>query len=149
MEVSVKTFGELEKEELYQVLQLRAAIFVVEQECAYQDLDGKDRKALHVLGKENGDVVAYTRVFGPGDYFDDASIGRVAVRSDFRGKGLGLEIMEASLEVVRGRYAGVTITLSAQQYLEKFYKDLGFRSIGETYLEDGIPHIRMVKDPEN
>jgi ElaA protein len=149
MEVSVKTFGELEKEELYQLLQLRAAIFVVEQECAYQDLDGKDRKALHVLGKENGDVVAYTRVFGPGDYFDDASIGRVAVRSDFRGKGLGLEIMEASLEVVRDRYAGVTITLSAQQYLEKFYKDLGFRSIGETYLEDGIPHIRMVKDPEN
>lgn len=147
MEVRVKTFGELEKEELYQVLQLRADIFVVEQQCAYQDLDGKDQKALHVLGKENGSVVAYTRVFGPGDYFDDASIGRVAVRRDFRGKGLGLLIMEASLNVVSHRYPGAAITLSAQQYLEKFYQDLGFRSIGETYLEDGIPHIRMVREP--
>ena len=148
MEVQVKTFGELDKEELYQALQLRAAIFVVEQECAYQDLDGKDHKALHVLGKENGELVAYTRIFGPGHYFDDASIGRVAVRRDFRGKGLGLEIMQASLEVAASRYPGASITLSAQQYLEAFYHDLGFRSIGETYLEDGIPHIRMVRDAE-
>jgi ElaA protein len=147
MEVSVKTFGELEKDELYQVLQLRAAIFVVEQECAYQDLDGKDRKALHVLGKENGEMVAYTRVFGPGDYFEDASIGRVAVRGDYRGKGLGVEIMKASLDVVAVRFGHVKIALSAQQYLEQFYKDMGFLPIGETYLEDGIPHIRMVRDP--
>ncbi len=146
MEISVKTFDQLSNFELYQILQLRSEVFVVEQECAYQDLDGKDEKALHIFGLKDGNIVAYTRVFAPGDYFENVSIGRVVVPKDKRKFGFGKVIMEASLKEVQKRFPEATIELSAQTYLIKFYQDLGFDTQGEGYQEDGIPHIRMVKE---
>lgn len=145
MEVFVKTFSQLSNRELYQILQLRSEVFVVEQDCVYQDLDGKDEKALHVFGLKDGNVIAYARVFAPGDYFENVSIGRVVVPKNMRKYGFGKVIMEASLKEVQKRFPEATIELSAQTYLIKFYTDLGFGTQGEGYLEDGIPHIRMMK----
>ena len=144
MEIHIKTFEELTKAELYAILALRCEVFVVEQECAYQDLDYKDQKAIHVLGKKEGKVVAYTRMFKPGDYFENTSIGRVVVAQNARQYGYGKDIMLASLQEIEENFAKGTIELSAQTYLTKFYRDLGFVEQGEGYLEDGIPHIRMV-----
>ncbi|TLP80712.1 GNAT family N-acetyltransferase [Maribacter sp. ACAM166] len=144
--ILVKKFSELSIEELYSLLQLRSDIFVVEQDCVYQDLDGKDSKALHILGMMNGKVVAYTRIFKPGDYFKESSIGRVAVHKEHRKIGYGKEIMDASIKAVEEIFHKNKIKLSAQTYLTKFYNELGFKSIGEGYLEDGIPHIQMVKN---
>jgi len=141
-----KTFSELNTQELYAILQLRSEIFVVEQDCVYQDLDGKDKKALHVLGIKHNKIVAYTRIFKPGDYFEYASIGRVAVAQDERKYGYGREIMHASIKAIKRAFGVSQIKLSAQTYLLKFYGDLGFNPTGEGYLEDGIPHIAMVKD---
>lgn len=145
MQVSVKTFEELTNKELYQMLRLRSEVFVVEQDCVYQDVDNKDQKALHVIGVKEGEVVAYTRVFKPGDYFDNVSIGRVVVSQDQRKYGLGKQIMLASLSAVDEKFPNKPIEISAQSYLLKFYSDLGFSAFGEEYLEDGIPHTRMLK----
>ena len=145
MQVSVKSFNELSTEELYQILRLRSEVFVVEQDCVYQDVDNKDQKALHVIGVKEGEVVAYTRVFKPGDYFDNVSIGRVVVSQDQRKYGLGKQIMQASLAAINQRFPDKSIEISAQSYLLKFYTELGFNATGEEYLEDGIPHKRMLK----
>ncbi|WP_411029364.1 GNAT family N-acetyltransferase [Spongiimicrobium sp. 3-5] len=145
MTVSVKTFEELSKQELYDVLCLRSEVFVLEQDCAYQDVDGKDQKALHVLGIKKNTLVAYTRVFNSGDYFSSPSIGRVMVRASERKYGYGQLIMEASIRAISERFNSDKICLSAQSYLIKFYSSLGFVSEGEAYLEDGIPHLKMVK----
>ncbi|MEM9078226.1 MAG: GNAT family N-acetyltransferase [Bacteroidota bacterium] len=145
MEIHIKTFEELTKVELYAILALRCEVFVVEQECAYQDLDYKDQKAIHVLGKKEGKVVAYTRMFKPGDYFENTSIGRVVVAQNARQYGYGKDIMLASLQEIEKNFPKGTIELSAQTYLTKFYRDLGFVEQGEGYLEDEIPHVRMIK----
>lgn len=145
MEVKVKTFEELTTAELYQILRLRIEVFVVEQDCVYQDLDNKDQKALHVLGTKEGQVVAYTRIFKPGDYFENASIGRVVVAGDQRKYGFGKLIMRASLAAIEERFPNTSIEISAQSYLVKFYTELGFECFGEEYLEDGIPHLGMLK----
>lgn len=145
MQVSVKTFDELTTLELYQLLRLRSEVFVVEQDCVYQDVDNKDQKALHVLGKKNGELAAYTRIFKPGDYFENTSIGRVVVAQDQRKYGLGKQIMQASLAVIEEKFPKQPIEISAQCYLLKFYTELGFEAFGEEYLEDGIPHKRMLK----
>ncbi len=145
MDISVKKFDELSVNELYGILQLRSEVFVVEQECAYQDLDAKDQKALHVLGLKNNSIVAYTRILKPGDYFKEANIGRVVVKIAERKYGFGHEIMIASIKAVREHLNTTTIHLSAQTYLRKFYHSLGFIEVGEEYLEDGIPHIGMLK----
>ena len=145
LDIKVKKFNELTIQELYSLLKLRSEIFVVEQDCVYQDLDGKDAKALHVIGINNNEVVAYTRIFKPGDYFDIASIGRVAVHKDYRKYGYGKDIMQASINAVNEKFKEQQIKISAQTYLDKFYTELGFKAIGEGYLEDGIPHIQMVK----
>ncbi len=143
MRTVVKTFDSLTTTELYSILQLRSAVFVVEQDCVYQDMDGKDKSALHVLGIKKDEVVAYTRIFGPGDYFDAASIGRVVVRDDERKYGYGRDIMEASIKAVVAHFGETEIQVSAQAHLEKFYTSLEFTAFGEGYLEDGIPHIGM------
>lgn len=145
MQVSVKTFDELTTSELYQLLRLRSEVFVVEQDCVYQDVDNKDQKALHVLGKKNGELAAYTRIFKPGDYFENTSIGRVVVAQDQRKYGLGKQIMQASLAVIEEKFPKQPIEISAQSYILKFYTELGFQAFGEEYLEDGIPHKRMLK----
>ena len=145
MRIEVKTFRELTTEELYDLLQLRSEVFVVEQDCVYQDIDGKDQKAIHVLGFYNKQLVAYTRCFKPGIYFDEAAIGRIVVDKRFRDKGLGHEVVKASIRVIQERYKTALIKLSAQTYLVDFYNSHGFEATGEEYLEDGIPHIAMIK----
>ncbi|MAD97636.1 MAG: GNAT family N-acetyltransferase [Flavobacteriaceae bacterium] len=145
MNFLVKTFDQLTTSELYDLLQLRSEVFVVEQDCVYQDIDGKDQKALHVLGYKDDQLVAYTRVFGPGYYFENASIGRVVVKESDRKYGYGYELMKASINAVDYHFKVTEITISAQTYLKKFYNNLGFQQVGEGYLEDGIPHIRMDK----
>lgn len=146
MEVAIKTFNQLTTQELYQILRLRSEVFVVEQDCVYQDVDNKDQKALHIIGTKNGEIVAYTRIFKPGDYFNNVSIGRVVVSQDQRKYGLGKQIMQASLAAIDQRFPNQPIEISAQSYLLKFYMELGFKVTGEEYLEDGIPHRRMLKE---
>lgn len=143
--IAIKTFQELGAQELYELLQLRSEVFVVEQHCVYQDLDGKDSIALHIVGTKNGKIVAYTRIFRPGDYMDKASIGRVVVKVSERQHGYGLDIMKASIDAIHQHFQETVISLSAQSYLKKFYNSLEFQAVGEGYLEDGIPHIKMVR----
>jgi len=146
MNVAVKTFKELNTTELYEILQLRSEVFVVEQDCVYQDLDGKDIDALHIIGIKNNKIVAYTRIFEAGLYFDSASIGRVVVTMEERRYGYGKVIMEASIQAVKEIWKEKSIKISAQIYLKDFYKGLGFEEFGEGYLEDGIPHIGMIRE---
>lgn len=143
--IQVKQFSELTTIELYNVLRLRSEVFVVEQESIYLDVDGKDEKALHLLGIINNKIVAYTRVFKPGDYLELASIGRVVVAKKERSYGYGYDIMKASIEVIATEFKEKNIKISAQLYLKKFYNNCGFKEIGTSYLEDGIPHIAMIK----
>ena len=143
--IKTKSFKELTTQELYELLQLRSEVFVVEQNCVYQDIDDKDQKALHVLGFKNDRIVAYTRIFKPGDYFNQASIGRVVVKQNERQYKYGYAIMEASIKAVKSYFNKTQIKISAQTYLIFFYKNLGFIEKGKEYLEDGIPHIEMVK----
>lgn len=146
LRIDVKKFQEFTIDELYDTLQLRSEVFVVEQDCVYQDIDGKDRKALHVIGTKDGKVVAYTRIFDAGDYFEKASIGRVVVSSTARAFGYGHDIMKASIAAIEQYYHTTSIKISAQMYLKKFYESHAFSQIGEEYLEDGIPHIAMVRE---
>ena len=142
--IIIKTFSELDIEDLYQILRLRSEVFVVEQDCVYQDIDNKDQNAIHIYYKENDEIVAYTRIFKPGYYYENPSIGRVVVSKKNRGKYLGKKVMMDSIEYIKQNIKGEKIELSAQKYLDNFYKDLGFYKIGEDYLEDGIPHQRMI-----
>lgn len=146
MNISVKTFEELTLNELYEILQLRSEVFVVEQDCVYQDIDGKDQKAVHIFGTKEDKIVAYTRCFPPGAYFQMAAIGRVVVTIDQRKYGYGHEIMRSSVQVIERRYHSKEIKVSAQTHLKKFYESHGFEQAGEGYLEDGIPHIGMIKN---
>ena len=144
MNTVIKKFCELSTEEIYNILKLRSEVFVVEQNCVYQDIDEKDQKATHLFIEKNNEIIAYTRIFKKGDYYEEnPSIGRVVVSKKERGKNLGKEIMLNSIEFIKKELEGRKIELSAQKYLDKFYKDLDFYSEGEDYLEDGIPHQRM------
>ena len=145
MEIIIKSFDELILHELYQLLSLRSEVFVVEQDCAYQDVDGKDQQAIHLMGFETETLVTYARIFPPGVYMVQACVGRVVVKQTHRGKALGIQLMKAVIATVKEKYNTSQIALSAQTYLTKFYEDLGFSTLGEEYLEDGIPHILMVK----
>lgn len=147
MNTVIKNFSELSTEEIYNILKLRSEVFVVEQNCVYQDIDEKDQKATHLFIEKNNEIIAYTRIFKKGDYYEEnPSIGRVVVSKKERGKKLGKEIMLNSIEFIKKELEGRKIELSAQKYLDKFYKDLDFYSEGEDYLEDGIPHQRMFYD---
>lgn len=144
MIIEVKKFNELTVFELYDILRLRTEIFVVEQNCVYQDMDGKDEFALHIIGKKDGKTVAYTRCFPPGISYKEAAIGRVVVEKNQRKYGYGHDIMKASKAAIKEVFKTEKIKLSAQAYLIKFYQSHGFNTIGEGYLEDGIPHIAMI-----
>lgn len=139
----IKRFEALSVFELYNLMQLRSEVFVVEQNCVYQDVDGKDEKALHLIGEDEAVTVAYCRVFKPKDYFDEASIGRVIVKDNYRDQKLGHSLMKEAIEVINAEYNETKITISAQLYLKKFYESHGFIQTSETYLEDDIPHIEM------
>lgn len=142
------SFEELTTTQLYQLLQLRSEVFVVEQDCVYQDIDGLDQQAIHVLGFKDQEMLAYARVFKPGIYFKEASIGRVIVKENSRGQDIGHLLMQKCIHFVQQNFDTTSIRISAQQYLIKFYEYQGFASVGEGYLEDGIPHINMVKEEE-
>lgn len=144
MKTFIKLFNELSLQELYAILRLRNEVFVVEQNCVYQDTDNKDQKAWHIFIKENEEIIAYARVFKPGDYFEKASIGRVVVEPKFRGQELGKKIMNDSINFIK-KLGFDEIEISAQTYLLKFYNELGFNRVGEEYLEDGLPHCKMIK----
>ena len=143
---NIKSFESLTVNELYEILSLRSAIFVVEQNCVYHDMDGKDALALHLLGTLDGKIVAYARLFKPNDYFEKSSIGRVIVDQDFRDKKLGHFLMREAIEAIRNHFGETQITISAQLYLKIFYESLGFIQTSEMYLEDDIPHIEMEKE---
>lgn len=144
IKIEVKAFEKLSTKELHDILRLRSQIFVVEQDCIYEDVDGKDGKALHIIGTKEGEIVAYARIFKSGDYFEEAAIGRVAVKKLERKYGYGKQIMKASIAAVRNHFKESVMRVSAQLYLERFYHSLGFEQVAEGYLEDGIPHIGMV-----
>ena len=145
MDFKVKTFNNLTTSELYELLQLRSEVFVVEQDCVYQDVDGKDQKALHILGTKAHKIIAYTRIFNSGQYFDTPSIGRVVVKDTERKYGYGHDLIKASIQAIVDNYNETKITISAQTYLKKFYESHGFKQIDEGYLEDDIPHIKMIR----
>lgn len=142
----IKPFKELSLSELHSLLQLRSLVFVVEQNCIYQDIDGKDEKALHLLGELEGQIVAYSRLFKAGDYFENASIGRVVIHPDSRDKKWGHEMMQQAISGIESNFGSKQITISAQLYLKKFYESHGFVQTSEMYLEDDIPHIEMKRN---
>lgn len=141
----ISPFEALSAFEWYQILQLRSEVFVVEQNCVYQDIDGKDYKAHHLVGKADDKIVAYSRLFAPGDYFERTSIGRVVIDAGYRDKKWGHEMMKEAISGIEDLFGKSEIEISAQLYLKKFYESHGFVAIGETYLEDDIPHIRMIR----
>ena len=145
LEWKIIPFDLLSVHELYEILRLRSEIFVVEQNCVYLDLDGKDQKALHLFGTFEGKIVAHARLFKPGISFVHASIGRVTVDAKHREKKWGHELMRQAIAGILDHYGETGITLGAQLYLKKFYESHGFVQSSEMYLEDDIPHIQMEK----
>lgn len=144
-----KTFDELSNKELYDLLQLRSDVFVVEQNCVFLDMDGLDEKAHHVLGFYNNKLVACSRLFSVGISYPEASIGRVVTHSSVRKLRFGKLLMQYSIQQIKELYKENEITIGAQCYLKKFYNDLGFTEVGAMYLEDGIEHIKMRYNNKN
>lgn len=140
----IKSFDELSNMELYQILELRVNVFVVEQNCAYPEIDGKDVHCFHLMKKEGDEIVAYTRLLPPGVSYEQASIGRVIVNPNYRGKKIGYELMEKSIEMILVKFRTEDIRIQAQSHLSSFYASFGFKPISEEYLEDEIPHIDML-----
>jgi ElaA protein len=142
-------FSELKPTELYAAVQLRESVFVVEQTCAYQDADGRDPQAWHLLGWSDGkagkSLVAYARIFEPGVRYTEGSIGRVVTAPSVRGTGAGKALMAEALRRLEDLAPGQTVKIAAQRRLEKFYLDLGFRTVSEPYEEDGIIHVDMLR----
>lgn len=141
-----KKFSELTVEELYQILRLRNEVFVVEQNCVYQDCDENDQSSYHLCGWQHDELKAYTRIIPPGiSYANAASIGRVVTSPSMRAQSMGKQLMSKSLENLYHLFGDVPVTIGAQLYLKKFYESFSFVQNGETYLEDGILHILMEK----
>jgi len=142
----IKRFNELSLLELYSILKLRSHVFVVEQNCVYQDIDDKDQKALHLIGEFEDEIVAYSRLFKAGDYFETASIGRVVIHPKARENKWGHQLMQQAIEAIESNFETKEITISAQLYLKKFYESHHFIQTSEMYLEDDIPHIQMKRE---
>jgi len=140
-----KKFEELTSSELYAIMQLRNEVFVVEQNCVYQDADNKDLLSYHLMGWNQQKLVAYTRILAPGIAFEEASIGRVVTSPSVRRTGIGIELMNRSISKTTELFGNFPIRIGAQLYLQKFYTSLGFEKDSDTYLEDNIPHIEMVR----
>jgi len=140
----LKKFEELTASELYKIMQLRNEVFVVEQNCVYQDADDKDQPSLHLCGWDGEKLVAYTRIIPQGISYTEASIGRVVTSPAYRSTGAGRQLMQESIERTFSQFNCSSIKIGAQVYLTKFYQSLGFVQSGAEYLEDGIPHIEMI-----
>ncbi|MCS5662779.1 MAG: GNAT family N-acetyltransferase [Flavobacteriales bacterium] len=140
----IKAYNDISKRELFDVYSLRQEVFVVEQECAYQDVDEKDKFSYHLMVYDKELLVAYLRIVNPGVSYVEPSIGRVVTKSAYRGFGLGRKLMEKAIHQVKLLFNKSSIRISAQQYLIPFYESVNFKIIGEAYLEDNIPHIEML-----
>lgn len=140
----IKKFEELTANELYEILRARAEVFVVEQNCVYQDLDEKDRRSYHLFSEENGEIASYARLIEKGVSYEEASIGRLLTRETFRGIQLGRETLERALAFLTGEMKEEKIRISGQLYLLKFYEHMGFKTTSEVYLEDEIEHVQML-----
>ena len=140
----LKSFEELTTVELYAILQLRNEVFVVEQNCAYQDADGKDQASFHFSGWEGDKLAGYTRIIPPGISYEEASIGRVVTSPQYRNIGIGRKLMVMSIEKTFILFHCTAIKIGAQVYLQGFYTSLGFIPCSDEYTEDGIPHITML-----
>lgn len=141
----LKRFEELTTTELYKIIQLRIAVFVVEQDCVFQDLDDKDLTSWHLTAWQDSEPVAYARILAPGISYEEASIGRVITSTAVRGKGMGRELLQRSIDVVYQLFNTDIIRIGAQLYLKKFYEEFGFSAVSDVYLEDGIEHLVMVR----
>jgi ElaA protein len=139
-----KSFNELNNYELYEILKLRAKVFVVEQNCVFQDMDDKDQNSIHVLGFKDDVLVAYSRLVPAGVSYKEAAIGRVVTDPNYRRKGSGKELMQLSIDKLFELFGKQPIRIGAQCYLKAFYESFGFINNSDEYLEDGIPHIEMV-----
>ncbi|MEP6700467.1 MAG: GNAT family N-acetyltransferase, partial [Bacteroidota bacterium] len=140
----LKKFDDLSPLELYAIMQLRNEVFVIEQNCIYQDADNKDKSCYHYMGWREHTLIAYTRILPPGLSYADSSIGRVVTSRSARGSGIGRQVMEKSIEQIIKLFGNAPIKIGAQLYLLNFYSSLGFQQSSDIYLEDGIEHIEMV-----
>lgn len=138
-----KPFNELTLHELYAILQLRSEVFVVEQNCVFQDADDKDQASYHVMAWKNNLLAGYTRLVPAGVAYAEPSIGRVVTSPKMRNTGIGRTLMQYSIRTLYDLYGKTTIAIGAQLYLRKFYESLGFQQCSDVYLEDGIQHIKM------
>jgi ElaA protein len=142
-----KSFDSLTPHELYAILALRNEVFIVEQNCPYQDVDQKDQPSYHLMGWKDGVLVAYTRLLPPGLAYLQPSIGRVVSAPSARGTGIGRELMKESIDQCIALFGDQPIRIGAQLYLREFYISFGFHQTSDIYLEDGIRHIEMIRDP--
>ncbi len=143
---SLKKFEDLSALELYEILRLRSEVFVVEQNCVFLDMDDKDQFSQHLQGRIDGQLAAVVRILPPGLAYDEPSIGRVVSSPKFRRKGVGIELMKTAIEKTISLYGAVPIKIGAQLYLKNFYESFGFLQCSETYMEDNIPHIKMIRN---
>lgn len=144
MDWFLKEFDELSLDELYEILKLRAEVFVVEQDCVYNDLDDKDQMALHLFLKDGGEIIAVSRILPENVAFEDMAIGRVIVKKEYRGHGIAKKIMQKAIDYIIKDLKKDKIRLSGQAYLVRFYEDLGFKKVSDVYLEDGIDHFEFL-----
>lgn len=145
----VKHYKELSLDEFHDLISLRIEVFVVEQNCPYQELDGKDKLAFHLIGRsDQGEIIGTSRVLGPGISYPEVSIGRVVISKKVRGQGVAHEMMNESKRFIEKQFGNVAIRISAQEYLENYYSGHGFEFTGKKYLEDDIPHMEMLYTPK-
>ncbi|PWJ43925.1 GNAT family N-acetyltransferase [Sediminitomix flava] len=145
MYFELKSYNELSKEELYEIIQLRVLVFVIEQDCPYQDLDNKDQDSYHLMQRdENNRLMGYLRIVKPGISYEEPSLGRIVTHPDFRRQGWGVPLVEKGISFITNQLKKDSIRISAQMYLRKFYEGIGFKQVSEEYLEDNIPHMEML-----
>lgn len=144
MELKIKKFSELKRQELYKIIRSRIEIFVVEQKCPFQDCDDKDQNAFHLFYTDQDQIAAYLRIIPPNISYQEPSIGRVLVKKEYRRRGLGLKIMKKAVTFIKNNMDSTAVRISAQEYVLELYQILGFKVVSEMYLEDNIPHYEML-----
>lgn len=144
MELNIKRFSELGNQELYKIIEARINVFVVEQNCPYQECDNKDQDSFHLFYQDQNQIAGYLRIIPPGISYKEASIGRVLVKKEYRREGLGFKMMEAAIAFIKNNFGTEAVRISAQEYILKFYQQLGFKVVSDRYLEDDIPHYQMI-----
>lgn len=144
MDFVIKHFDDLTNDELYKILKARIDVFVVEQNCPYEECDNKDYDSIHIFSQENNEIIAYLRIIPAGVSYKEPSIGRVLVAKEYRRQGIAKKMMNKALVYISNNFENDSIRISAQKYLLDFYKSLGFEEVSDEYLEDGIPHHEML-----